>query len=139
MSVIDGPIAHRLDEIAEAVGAQPGDLPARSPRDDATPYVWQSDDKALHLTIAERGQVLSDATTSDVDEFLYQYAEFVTTAVAQRTHPLVDVGARREAWAEQFRLLNLLDVNWATRWRTGIHDLLVAAGNSADLEMLPAG
>lgn len=138
MTGIDDRVAQRLRTLATAWGAQPGDPPTTDEaRDDATPYAWQAGDGTFHITVSERGQVLSDIATPDADEFAYRYAEILSTAIAQRLHPIVEPAARQAAWAQQYRLLASVDPGWALRWRDDLRHTLAAAGSTDGLALLP--
>jgi Immunity protein 63 len=101
--------------------------------DNAYPYVQIGPGDELHWMVRERGEILADLVTRDVDELLYWIFSSVTGDMATRwecDNRVGDQDSRIAMWNKHVELLAMLNPDWAMRWR---HELLRRVPDAVEL------
>ena len=117
----------RIQELASVIGAPDSILPAiEVPNDFAYPYVLM-EGPVLHYVVRERGEVLQQRQTSDLDELLYWIFQDVTFNMAaefEKRHRVPGQDFRRVLWNYQTQLLEKLQPEWRKKRQEQIDQIL---------------
>lgn len=117
----------RIKELASVIGAPDSLLPAVDvPNDFAYPYVLM-EDPVLQYVIRERGEILQNRQTSDLEELLYWIFQDVTFNMAaefEKRHRVSGQDFRRVLWNHQMQLLEKLRPEWRKKRQHQIDRIL---------------
>ena len=115
-----------IDRLAAVIGLRGPDVIGFDPHiDGGHPYIEIADDGLLHVSVRERGKLLSDQTTRDPDDLLHWSFTSATWSLAsdwELHHRDPSQDCRVGIWAKQAELLQRLDPVWAQRWRRELEE-----------------
>ncbi len=97
-----------------------------SPRDDGIPYVKVENNKFFY-SASERGYLIFEKETADLDEVLYFLFDRITTTMStdyELKHRVHGRDSRRKIFAKQIELLGQINPMWAERCKKEIAAVL---------------
>jgi|SRR6478609_4609105 len=137
MSVTDqNCLSRRIQELASIINAPASLLPAVGTSNDfADPYIL-IDGMFFQYVVRERGEILQNRETRDVEKLLYWVFKGVTFNMAvefERNHRMPGQDIRRLLFSHELQLLETLNPQWRVMEQQEIDEILLRAPYSDQL------